>query len=80
LLSESQGQVNSSDRTINKSASSPFIGASQPYNRLAWNAELTGQTKMKQEEIQKSVSNKLEMNLKLEQDEMEGVDEKEWND
>jgi coronin-7 len=35
---------------------------------------------MKQEEIQKSVSNKLEMNLKLEQDEMEGVDEKEWND
>ncbi|RZC40501.1 coronin-7 [Asbolus verrucosus] len=80
LLSESQGQVNSTERTINKSASTPFIGASQPYNRLGWNAEITGQTKLKQEEIQRSVSNRLEVNLKLEQDDMEGVDEKEWND
>lgn len=46
-MSESQGQ----ERTINKSASTPFIGASQPYNRLAWNTDLTGQTKQKQEEV-----------------------------
>ncbi|XP_972622.1 coronin-7 isoform X2 [Tribolium castaneum] len=79
LLSESQGQTNP-ERTINKSASTPFIGASQPYNRLAWNADLNEKTKMKQEELQKSVSNRMEVNLKLEQDEMEGVDEKEWTD
>jgi hypothetical protein len=29
-------------------------------------------------QIQKSVSNKMEINMKLEQDEMEGVDSKEW--
>ncbi|XP_049826168.1 coronin-7 isoform X2 [Aethina tumida] len=79
-LSESQGQAGSGERTINKSASTPFIGSNQPYNRLGWNADLATQTKSKQEEIQRSVSNKLEINLKLEQDEMEGVDEKEWND
>ncbi|XP_044254931.1 coronin-7 isoform X2 [Tribolium madens] len=79
LLSESQGQTNP-ERTINKSASTPFIGASQPYNRLAWNPDLNEKTKLKQEELQKSVSNRMEVNLKLEQDEMEGVDEKEWTD
>ncbi|CAG9762430.1 unnamed protein product [Ceutorhynchus assimilis] len=78
-LSESQPQ-GQENRTINKSASSPFIGTSKPYNKLAWNPELTEQTKNKQEEIQKSVSSRLEVNLKLEQDEMEGVDEKEWTD
>ncbi|KAJ8952578.1 hypothetical protein NQ314_007504 [Rhamnusium bicolor] len=76
---QSQGQANSGpERIINKSASTPFIGASQPYNRLGWNADVSGQTKNKQEELKKSVSNKLEVNLNLEQDDMEGVDEKEW--
>ncbi|KAJ8922826.1 hypothetical protein NQ315_007861 [Exocentrus adspersus] len=61
----SQGQANAGpERTINKSASTPFIGASQPYNRLGWNADI----------------NKLEVNLSLEQDAMEGVDDKEWNE
>ena len=36
--------------------------------------------KTKQDEIQKSVSSRLEVNMKLEQDEMEGVDEKEWDE
>ncbi|KAJ8951735.1 hypothetical protein NQ318_012586 [Aromia moschata] len=78
-LSESQGQPNI-ERTINKSASSPFIGGSQPYNRLGWGSDVSGQLKNKQEELKKSVSNKLEVNLHLEQDDMEGVDEKEWNE
>lgn len=39
------------ERTINKSASQPFIGANQPYNRLTWNPEMSGQTKAKQEEV-----------------------------
>lgn len=29
-------------------------------------------------QIQKSVSSKMEVNMKLEQDHMEGVDEREW--
>lgn len=31
-------------------------------------------------QLKKSVSSKLEVNLSLEQDDMEGVDEKEWNE
>jgi hypothetical protein len=29
-------------------------------------------------QIQRAVSNRMEVNMKLEQDEMEGVDEREW--
>lgn len=36
--------------------------------------------KLKQKQIQKSVSSRLEYNAKLEQDEMEGVDEGEWEE
>lgn len=36
--------------------------------------------KLKQKQIQKSVSSRLEYNTKLEQDEMEGVDEGEWEE
>lgn len=76
----SDNQPSQENRVINKSASSPFIATSKPYNKLAWTPELGAQTKHKQEEIQKSVSDRLEVNLKLEQDEMEGVDDKEWNE
>ncbi|XP_060530155.1 coronin-7 isoform X2 [Cylas formicarius] len=78
-MSESQNHTKQ-ERTINKSQSTPFISSAQPHNRLGWNAELSSQVKNKQEEIQKSVSDRLEINLKLEQDDMEGVDEKEWLD
>lgn len=78
-LSDSQGQA-VVERPINKSASQPFIGATQPFNRLGWNVEMSGQTKAKQEEIQKSVSSRMEINLKLEQDDMEGVDPTEWDE
>ncbi|CAG9819814.1 unnamed protein product [Phaedon cochleariae] len=77
-LSEAQGQPNStSERTINKSASTPFIGGA---SKVGWDVELSEQTKNKQEELKKSVSNKLEVNMSLEQDDMEGVDENEWNE
>ncbi|KAL3267045.1 hypothetical protein HHI36_011187 [Cryptolaemus montrouzieri] len=80
-LSDKKISQNNADKPVeksglNKSASSPFIGASRPVNR--WDPELSSQIKEKQHEIQKSVSNKMEINMKLEQDDMEGVDEKEW--
>lgn len=50
-VSDSQGQLNQTERTINKSASQPFIGTSQPYNRLAWNPELQEQVKTKRDEV-----------------------------
>ncbi|XP_030763580.1 coronin-7 isoform X2 [Sitophilus oryzae] len=49
-LTENQPQPNQENRTINKSASSPFIGASKPFNRLGWNADMSGETKAKQVE------------------------------
>nr|XP_022903433.1 coronin-7 isoform X1 [Onthophagus taurus] len=76
LLSETQ---NASEKTINKSASQPFIADLQ-YSRLTGTVDIMSQTKAKQEEIQKTLSNKLEINLKLEQDDMEGVDAKEWDE
>ncbi|CAH1104052.1 unnamed protein product [Psylliodes chrysocephalus] len=76
LLSESQSQSNgASERTINKSASSPFIGLS--HGKVGWDVD-SSDVKNKQDEIKRSVSNKLQVNLTLEQDTMEGVDEKEW--
>uniref|UniRef100_A0A224X661 Coronin n=1 Tax=Panstrongylus lignarius TaxID=156445 RepID=A0A224X661_9HEMI len=52
-------------------------GPGHTTSRLPWSDPAV---KHKQEQIQKSVSSKLEINLKLEQDKMEGVDEGEWND
>ncbi|CAG9827936.1 unnamed protein product [Diabrotica balteata] len=76
LVSESQGQPNSAtERTINKSASSPFIGIN--HGRVGWDVD-SSDVKNKQDEIKRSVSNKLQVNKTLEQDAMEGVDEKEW--
>lgn len=42
-----------------------------------WTADVT---KAKQNEIKNSVSARMEVNYKLEQDEMEGVDVKEWDE
>lgn len=42
-----------------------------------WNTEIT---KAKQEEIKNSVSARMEVNYKLEQDSMEGVDVAEWEE
>lgn len=42
-----------------------------------WSADVT---KAKQNEIKNSVSARMEVNYKLEQDEMEGVDIKEWDE
>lgn len=49
LVSDSQNT--NVERTMNKSASQPFIASSQPYNKLNWNPELSGQVKIKQQEV-----------------------------
>ncbi|KAL9880351.1 coronin-7 isoform X4 [Glossina fuscipes] len=51
---------------INMASNGANAGGDQPFN--------------KQKEIQKSVSARMEYNTKLEQDDMEGVDETEWQD
>jgi len=84
-LSEVQGAAGSSEKPGSKmpgntAAGGSFLGSQQPYNRLGWNADLNDATKEKEEQIQRAVSSKMEVNLKLEQDEMEGVDEREWED
>ncbi|KAK5643995.1 hypothetical protein RI129_007840 [Pyrocoelia pectoralis] len=71
-------QANTSDNKTNKSSSETFT--SPAISRLGWGADLSGQVKTKQDEIQKSVSSRLEVNMTLEQDDMEGVDEKEWDE
>uniref|UniRef100_A0A1B6F9M1 Coronin n=1 Tax=Cuerna arida TaxID=1464854 RepID=A0A1B6F9M1_9HEMI len=77
-LSEAQGAASvspSSKEPTKQTQSQP-----QPFNRLAWTPDLVASTKQKQEQIQKSVSSKVEVNMKLEQDQMEGVDEREWDE
>ncbi|KAJ4439635.1 hypothetical protein ANN_07763 [Periplaneta americana] len=84
-LSEAQGSAGISEKPAGSktpgsstAAGGSFPGSQQPYNRLGWNADISGSTKEKQEQIQRAVSNRMEVNLKLEQDDMEGVDEREW--
>lgn len=54
MVAVSDNQPSQENRVINKSASSPFIATSKPYNKLAWNPELGAQTKHKQEEVSNS--------------------------
>ncbi|KAG8238116.1 hypothetical protein J437_LFUL012727 [Ladona fulva] len=54
--------------------------AGVPFNRLGWNAHMSGESKEKQEQIQRAVSSRMELNLRLEQDDMEGVEENEWDE
>ncbi|XP_065334722.1 coronin-7 isoform X1 [Cloeon dipterum] len=71
-LSDSQ-PTNGSDKVSHKiENSTPFVG-----QKPSWDQ---GSVKEKQAAIQKSVSKRMEINMKLEQDEMEGVDSKEWED
>ncbi|XP_065076430.1 coronin-7 isoform X3 [Ochlerotatus camptorhynchus] len=53
-----------------------IIGQQTQFNK-AWSADLV---KSKQDEIKNSVSARMPINRKLEQDDMEGVDEKEWEE
>lgn len=48
-VSESQGQ--SPAGAANKGPGS-FEGAQKPFNRLGWNVEMSGQAKLKQDEVQ----------------------------
>nr|XP_029711712.1 coronin-7-like isoform X3 [Aedes albopictus] len=53
-----------------------IIGQQTQFNK-AWSADLV---RSKQDEIKNSVSARMPINRKLEQDDMEGVDEKEWEE
>ncbi|XP_062539455.1 coronin-7 isoform X3 [Armigeres subalbatus] len=53
-----------------------IIGQQTQFNK-AWSADLV---RSKQDEIKNSVSARMPVNRKLEQDDMEGVDEKEWEE
>ncbi|XP_024085650.1 coronin-7 isoform X1 [Cimex lectularius] len=73
-LSEAQGtpaNVHSLPNNKESKASNVMTG------RMPW---ADPSVKHKQEQIQKSVSSRVEINMKLEQDKMEGVDEVEWNE
>ncbi|XP_049777746.1 coronin-7 isoform X3 [Schistocerca cancellata] len=75
-LSETQGCQDKQNTSSQGKAISSLV--QQPFNRLAWNAEMSDATKETQEQIQRAVSSRMEVNLKLEQDDMEGVDDREW--
>ncbi|XP_058813557.1 coronin-7 isoform X3 [Topomyia yanbarensis] len=53
-----------------------IIGQQTQFNKV-WSADLV---RSKQDEIKNSVSARMSINRKLEQDDMEGVDEKEWDE
>lgn len=48
LVSEAQGQPNNPDKTSGKNTGSL---TAQPFNRLGWNVEMSGQAKSKQDEV-----------------------------
>ncbi|XP_049863279.1 coronin-7 isoform X3 [Schistocerca gregaria] len=77
-LSETQGCQDKQNTSSQGKTISSLV--QQPFNRLAWNAEMSDATKETQEQIQRAVSSRMEVNLKLEQDDMEGVDDREWED
>ena len=79
-LSESQGAA----EVLSTIAPAPIKGVNNNANNIntktGWNDDLSGSNKRRTEQIQQAMSNCVEINLKLEQDDMEGVDEKEWDD
>lgn len=79
-LSEAQGCQDQGKQNTSSQGKTISTLVQQPFNRLAWNAEMSDATKETQEQIQRAVSSRMEVNLKLEQDDMEGVDDREWED
>ena len=49
-VSEAQGAPGSTDKQ-GSTAGGSFPGSQQPYNRLGWNADVSGSTKEKQEQV-----------------------------
>ncbi|XP_015593295.1 coronin-7 isoform X2 [Cephus cinctus] len=80
-LTENQGQGVVTAPVAAKQSSGSFPTPTQPYGRLGWNSDFN-QIKVKQDEILKSMSTNLgeAINRPLEQDQMEGVDEHEWDE
>ncbi|XP_014280397.1 coronin-7 isoform X2 [Halyomorpha halys] len=75
-LSEAQGAPVSQPSNVNPIKEIP----NKPPAHLPRNSWTDSSIKQKQEQIQKSVSSRVEINMKLEQDNMEGVDAVEWNE
>ncbi|KAK3909371.1 Coronin-7 [Frankliniella fusca] len=80
-LSDSQGaaEVLSTVAPVKCSGGANANIANNANIKTGWTEDLSG-SKRRTEQIQQSMSSRVEMNMKLEQDDMEGVDEKEWDD
>lgn len=79
-LSDAQGGASSSSPVSKEQPSGIKPSASQSsFSRGSWTSPDIS-VKQKQEQIQRSVSSRMEVNMKLEQDHMEGVDEREWDE
>lgn len=74
-LSEAQGTPVAPASNTTSVKEPPKVVPAAPGCRTSWSES---SIKQKQEQIQKSVSKIVEVNMKLEQDKMEGVDEVEW--
>ncbi|XP_043284475.1 coronin-7 isoform X2 [Venturia canescens] len=81
-LTENQGQGVVTAPVSAKQSSGQFNVSSQSFGRMGWNPEMAGLVKAKQDEIQKNMSNYVGdvIECSLEQDQMEGVDEHEWDE
>ncbi|XP_039278679.1 uncharacterized protein LOC111058430 [Nilaparvata lugens] len=76
VLSDAQGTPSSNNA---HSPAAPLTKSPGPQiSKSSWSPEASA--KEKQEELQKAMSSRLEVNTKLEQERMEGVDEKEWDE
>ncbi|XP_075212375.1 coronin [Lycorma delicatula] len=73
-LSDAQSNTPTNPAQSPAAASKPVPAFPKP----SWNSDSS--TKQKQDEIQRLISSRVEVNMKLEQDKMEGVDEREWDE
>ncbi|XP_052130948.1 coronin-7 isoform X3 [Frankliniella occidentalis] len=78
-LSDSQGAAEVLSTVAPVSSAVKGANCINANSKAGWSEDLSG-SKRRTEQIQQSMSNRVEMNMKLEQDDMEGVDEKEWDD
>lgn len=78
-LSDSQGAAEVLSSVSSTAVKGGGAGANSVNSKIGWNDDLSG-SKRRTEQIQQAMSNRVEINTKLEQDDMEGVDEREWDE
>ncbi|KAJ1528065.1 hypothetical protein ONE63_007983 [Megalurothrips usitatus] len=76
-MSDSQGAAEVLSSVSSTAVKGGGAGANSVNSKIGWNDDLSG-SKRRTEQIQQAMSNRVEINTKLEQDDMEGVDEREW--